>query len=273
MDTTPKSEDKSTGENKPRGINWLSILGIAVLIILIFIVIWAVMMMNIAKDNPITKDFISLQPQIEAMQQMTLSQIEEQAVQIDAEELAKDPYPYKNRFLIVEGSMSQEESIGVSENIALNIFSDNPLYKPYILSDAIVAIDITGESEPAPEGATLKAYGQLMILNIADVWKLPIVGPNLEKEFGNVEGMADTVVFLICKAVKIEAMPQTTEEEGTPGEMGSETGESEMESTGEGGGDEAAGTEGGAEEGAGDESTGDETGGDEGATGTEEGDA
>jgi len=273
MDTTPKSEDKSTGEDKPRGINWLSILGIVVLIILIFLVIWAVMIMNITKDNPIAKDVISLQPQIEAMEQMTLSQIEDQAVQIDAEELAKDPYPYKNRFLIVTGSMSQEESIGVSENIALNIFSDNPLYKPYIMSDAVVTIDITGESESAPEGAALKAYGQLLILNINDVWKLPVVGANLKQEFGNVEGMAETVIFLICKAVTIEEMPAEMEEEPLPGEMGSESRTPDMEAAGEGGGDESAGTEGGAEEGAGDESAGDESDGSEGSEGTEEGDA
>lgn len=271
MDTTPKSEDKPTGEDKPRGINWLSILGIVVLIILIFIVIWAVMIMNITKENPIAKDVISLQPQIEAMKDMTLSQIEEQAMVIDAEELAKDPYPYKNRYLIVEGSMSQEESIGVSENIARNIFSDNPLYKPYILSDAVVAIDITGQSESAPEGALLKAYGQLLILDIDDVWKLPVVGPNLKQEFGNVEGMSDKVIFLICKAVKIEEMPPAADEEPLPGEMGSESRTPDMGSAE--GGDQAAATDTGTDEGAGDEAPGDDTAGGDDSEATGDGEA
>jgi len=239
MDTTPKSDDKPTGEEKPRGINWLSILGIAVLIILIFIVIWAVMIMNIAKENQLAKDVSALAPQIEAMQQMTLSQIEEQAMVVDAEELSKDPYPYKNRFLIVEGTMSMEESIGVSENIAMNIFSDNPTYKPYVLSDTIVAIDITGESESAPEGAYLRAYGQLLILSLDDVWKLPIVGPNLKTEFGDVEGMSDRVVFLIARAVEIVATPPDVEEEPLPGEMGSESRTPDME--GAAGGEDAGG--------------------------------
>lgn len=261
MDTTPKSEDKSTGEDKPRGINWLSILGIAVLVILIFLVIWAVMIMNITKENPLAKDVIALEPQIEEMMNLTLSQIEQRAEVLDAEEVAKNAEGYKDRFLIVEGTMSREESIGVAENIALNIFSDNPLYKPYILSDAVVAIDITGESDEAPEGAFLRAYGKLLVLNIQDVWALPIVGPNLKQEFGDVEGMAPKVVFLISRGVEIAALPPDVEEEPLPGEMGSEARTPEMDGAGE---DEAAAdesmTDGEAEEEAGAEEAEDETG-------------
>jgi hypothetical protein len=272
MDTTPKSDDKPTGEDKPRGINWLSILGIAVLIILIFLVIWAVMIMNIAKDNPAIKDVSALAPQIEEMQQMTLSQIEDQALVVDAEELGKDPYPYKNRFLIVDGTMSKEESIGVSENIAMNIFSDNPTYKPYILSDAIVAIDITGESEEAAEGAHLRAYGKLLVLNIEDVWTLPIVGPNLKQEFGDVEGMSDRVVFLIAKAVEVVEAPAEMEEEPLPGEMGSEARTPDMEGAADGENAGGEGMEGGEGEDTGGEATegGDESEGESGDNSTED---
>ncbi|MBN2081738.1 hypothetical protein JW859_05950 [bacterium] len=253
MDTTPKSEDKPTGEEKPKGINWLTIIGIVILVVLIGVVIAAAYIWNITKDIPAIQDVMALEPQLKEMEQMTLAQIEEQAEFIQAEDLAKDPYGYKDRYVIVEGTMSKEESIGVSQNIAMNIFKDEN-YKGYVLDDAIVAIDISGEGDDAPEGATVKAYGKLFVLNIDDVWKIPIVGPNLKQEFANVEGMSDTVVFVIARGIEVLPMEVPAPDEPLPGEMGSDTRTPDMEGAdaemteGEGG-EEGAAVEGEAGEG------------------------
>ena len=248
MDTTPKSEDKPTGEDKPKGINWLTIIGIVILIVLIGVVIAAAYIWNISKDNPIVQDVISMEPALKEMEQMTLAQIEEQAEYLQAEELAKDPYGYKDRYVIVEGTMSKEESIGVSQNIALNIFKEDENYKGYVLDNAIVAIDISGEGDDAPEGATVKAYGKLFVLNIDDIWKLPIVGPNLKQEFANVEGMSDKVVFVIASGVEVLPMVVPEPDEPLPGEMGSDTKTPGMEGDAEAvegeGGEEAEAIEG-----------------------------
>lgn len=208
MDTNPK-------ETAPKGINWLTVFGFLVLAILIVIVIWAVMLWNINKKNPIIADIIDLEPQLQEMMDKTLSQIENEGTFILAADLVADPTGLKDRFVITEGAVSKEESMGVSQNIAMNIFSENENYNGYVLDDALVVIDITGEGPQVEEGTMVKAYGKLFVLNIEDVWKLSYVGPNLKQEFAGVEGMSDEVVFLICKAVKVIASP-IDDSEDTP---------------------------------------------------------
>lgn len=214
MDTTPKSEDQ------PKGINWLSIFGIVALVILVFIVIYAIMIWNKAKDNPIIQAAERLNAGIERMSDMTMSQIENEAAYVPAEQLGKDPTGFDDRFVMTDGSVSKEESIGVEQNIALNIYRDEENYKGYVLDDAVVVVDISGEGPDVAEGATVMAYGMLFVLRIEDIWELPIIGPNLQTEFGDVEGMSETVVFLISTQVEEISPPSEPEEtEPLPGEM------------------------------------------------------
>jgi len=155
------------------------------------------------KDNRLVQSFMALEPKLKDMdEKYTQSQIEEQAQTVTAEELGKDPNPLAGSYVVVDGAVSAEETDAVDLNIARNVFSDTE-YKGYILDQSIVMIDITGTGADYPEGTILRGYGVVLIVNIDDIWKLPIVGPNLKKEFDGVKGMSDRVTFFFTKGVKV----------------------------------------------------------------------
>lgn len=215
MDTTPKKEDA------PKGINWLSILGIFALVVLIVIVIWAMMKWNEAKDNPLVISMQRIAPALEQMQDMTQSQIDAEGAHLTADLLGKDPYGYIDRFVVIEGDVSAEESNNVNSNIVASCFSDAE-YKAYVLDDAVVLVDISGENQDVKDGTTIRGFGKVFVVRLEDVWDLPFVGEQLEREYANVEGMATEAVFHLSKGIEIVSVPETMEEEPLPGEMGSE---------------------------------------------------
>jgi hypothetical protein len=202
---TPKSDQ--TEQAAPTGINWLTVFGLIVLILLICVVIVAIWIGRQGMRNPIVQSAMRLEPAIEQMKDMTQSQIEQQAAALPAAALGKDPYGFDDRFVVVEGTVSKEESIHVEQNMARNIFSETN-YRAYILDEAVVVIDITGEGPDVSDGALIKGFGKVFVVNVKDIWELPVVGPNLEQEFGNVEGMADKVIFLISKGVQVVEEPE-----------------------------------------------------------------
>jgi hypothetical protein len=215
MDTTPKKEDA------PKGINWLSILGIFALVVLIVIVIWAMMLWNKSKDNPLLISMQRIAPALEQMQDMTQSQIDAEAAHMTAELLAKDPYGYIDRFVVIDGDVSAEESNNVNSNIVASCFSDAE-YKAYVLDEAVVLVDISGENVDVKDGTTIRGFGKVFVVRLEDVWDLPIVGEGLEREYANIEGMATEAIFHISKGIEVISVPVVTEDELLPGEMGSE---------------------------------------------------
>lgn len=215
MDTTPIKEDA------PKGINWLSILGIFALVVLIIIVIWAMMQWNKAKENPLIISMMRMEPALEQMQDMTQSQIDAEAAHLTAELLGQDPYGYIDRFVVIEGDVSAEESSNVNSNIVASCFSDAE-YKAYVLDQAVVMVDISGENQDVKDDTTIRGFGKVFVVRLEDVWDLPIVGEDLEREYANIEGMADEAIFHITKGIEVVSVPVVTEDEPLPGEMGSE---------------------------------------------------
>lgn len=216
-----KSANDKTAKKPAKKTPWLSIIGIIILIIIIIGVLALVIVVKPGMKNPIVTSAQRLYPAIKEMQTQTNSQLENQAEFRTPAELEADPTGYDDRFVATEGAVSGEESAGVSQNIALNMFENEP-YKGYIVDDAIVVIDITGSGPTLKDGSIIRAVGKLFVVKIADIWKLPIIGPNLQKEFGNVEGMSDTVIFLICNGIKVVSTPQPppTNETAPPGAQG-----------------------------------------------------
>ena len=214
MDTTPRSEEQPTRT----GINWLGILGIIALVILIFVVIWAIMVWNQAKDNPLIVSLMRMEPALAEMQDLTQAQIEQQGAYLEAELLAKDPDGYVDRFVVVEGSVSAEESMNVNSAIASNLFTDSE-YKAFVLDDAVVLVDITGEAPELKDGTAIKGFGKVFVVRMRDIWELPIIGKDLKTEFGDIEGMANKAIFVISKGIEITYVPEDIEPEPLPGEL------------------------------------------------------
>lgn len=166
--------------------------------------------LNKAKKNPIVQDAVSMYPQLKEMETLTQSQIEQQAEKVDAVELVKDPTGLKDRFVVTEGDVNRDESSMVSENLAMNAWTgDSDKYKGCIIGDGLVVIDLSGEMEDYKEGTRIRCFGKVLPIKLQDVYDLPWVGPDLKKEFGNIEGMDEQVVFFFTKGAQLVAMPQT----------------------------------------------------------------
>lgn len=202
MDATGKGDSPKV---QRKGINWLSIFGIVILVVLIAAVIWLMMIWNQGKDNRLIQSIADLAPGLQEMQDLTQSQIKDQARPISASDLAKDPEGWGEQFYVIEGTVSAEGTGTIDENIALNIFSDTK-FKGFLLDEAVVLIDITGEAAAVPDGTVIRGFGKVFTLNIEDVWKLPVVGPNLKREFAN-SGMEPKVAFFISKGVEVISVP------------------------------------------------------------------
>lgn len=213
MDTEPKKEAPKAAK---KGINWLSIFGIVILVVLIAAIVWAMMIWNQGKDNRLIKAFMDIEPKLAEMDTLTQSQIENQGQPVTAADLAQDPTGYADVYVVVDGTVSAEESQVVDQNIARNVFTDTK-FKAYILDDSVVMVDVTGTGPELPEGTVIRGYGVLLLVNIDDIWKLPVVGPNLKREFANVEGMSKQIVFFFSKGVKIMAPARPKDELPPPG--------------------------------------------------------
>lgn len=202
--------DKSAsgpGAKPAKKINWLSIFGIVVLVIIIIGVLLMVFIVKPGMKNPLVQSAMRLEPAIKEMETQTMSQLENQAAFATPAQLMTDPTGYDDRFVVTEGSVSGEESMGVSQNIALNVFEDKP-YMGYVVDDGIVVLDISGTGPTLLDGSVIRAVGKLLVVRMEDIWALPIVGPNLEKEFAGVEGMSEQVIYLICNNIKVVSTPQ-----------------------------------------------------------------
>jgi hypothetical protein len=204
MDATAKGD----GSKAPRrGINWLSIIGIVILVLLIAGAVWLWWFYNASKSNRLIQAIADLAPALKDMENQTQSQIEQQAQSIEAADVGADPTGFSDRYYVIEGTVSAEESMAVDKEIALGIFSDTE-FKGMILDQAVVLIDLLGTAPaPLPDGTVVRGYGRLFVLDIEDVWKLPVVGPNLKKEFGGVVGTMRNVPFFLSKGLKVISVP------------------------------------------------------------------
>ncbi|MCH7471993.1 hypothetical protein IIA79_03470 [bacterium] len=229
MDHTPAKENgEETGSQEaaaPKGINWRTIFGLIFVALLIVLVFWLYGVWQVAKEIPLIQNVSRLQPAIDAMLDMTQAQIENQGQFAYAVDLGKDPTGYADTLMVVEGTVGMDETMSVSENIAGNIFSDT-VYKGFVIDQAVVVIDITGEAPDLKDGTTIRGFGRLLVVRMEDIWALPIIGPDLEREFGGVDGLADSVVFLISKGIQVldipsdDKPPTPIEGKEPPGEEG-----------------------------------------------------
>ncbi len=205
MDQAPKK----TADKK--GINWLNVIGLVVLVLIVAAVIFLFPILKAAQENKVVIDVSGMQPWLAKMETMTKSQIANEAEHLTATDLLASPTGLEGRWVVTWGVVSAEESNMVAGNIARNVMSEKN-YPAFILDDGLVFVDVTGEGElTVPDGTMITGYGKVFILRLEDVWSIPIVGPDLKKEFGNLEDMEQQVVFFLSKGYDL----------GEPGPTGS----------------------------------------------------
>jgi hypothetical protein len=193
-----------------KGPSLITVVGLIALAVLIVVLIYAYVNLKAGMNNPVVQDVIKISPAVKEMADMTQSQISEQAEKHTAEELMKDPSGLSGRYVQVEGDVSRDESMMVSEQIAVNAFSDEdrPGIKGCVLDDGLVFLDITGELPELSEGTRIRGFGKVLEVNVKDIFALPWVGPDLKKEFGNLEG--EKVVIFLSKGYQEVAPAQGT---------------------------------------------------------------
>jgi len=196
---------------KGKGPSLITIVGLVGLAVLIGVLIYAYPKLKAGMENPVVKNAVDIYPDVKAMADMTQSQISDQAEKYTAEELLRDPGGLSGRYVQVEGDVSRDESMMVAEQIAVNTFNDEdrPTIKGCVLGDGLVFLDVTGELPDLAEGTRIRGFGKVLEVNVNDIFDLPWVGPDLEKEFGNLEG--EKVVMFLSKGYQPVAAAQGTE--------------------------------------------------------------
>lgn len=203
MDATGKGDSAKATR---KGINWMTYIGLLILLVLIVGIAYLMMIWNQGKDNRLIQSIADLAPSLKEMEGLTKSQIRDQARGIEAKDLAADPAGWSDMYYMVEGVVSSESTGSIDKNIALNVFSDTK-FKGFMLDDAVVLIDLTGTAPDVPDGTVIRGYGKIFTLDVKDVWKLPVVGPNLKKEF-DTPGMDQRVAFFLSQGIDIVSVPR-----------------------------------------------------------------
>ena len=238
MDQAPKKSEAKAG------INWLNVIGLVLLGIIIIAVIVLIPVLKDMQANKVVQDVSGMQPWLTAMETMTKSQIAAEAEHHSAADLLASPTGLEGRWVVTWGTVSGEESNMVAGNIARNVMSEKN-YPSFILNDGLVFVDVTGEGEMSvADGTMITGYGKVFVLNLEDVWAIPIVGPDLKKEFGNLNDMEQQVVFFLSKGYEIGEPGPAGSLISPPDEEGAPVEDEGMDTPAEGEGMEGEGVEG-----------------------------
>lgn len=221
----------ASAPNKRTG---LTVLLYVLLIAAIVAALWAMSVMRKVESIPTVQRAVAIFPQLEEMKDLTQSQIEQRASFNSAADALESPHALSGRFVVIDGEVQGEESTMVNQNMqAANMTVEafeGDGYKSYVLDEGLVLVDITGERSQFGQGDIVRGFGMLLVVDIKDIWELPFVGPDLKSEFGDIEGTAESVVFLFSKGVKqISAEEMTPSKTDSPAALESAGGEAAAE--------------------------------------------
>ena len=173
------------------------------------------MLLREFQENRLIQKAERLYEGVQAMQDMTLSQIAGQAHHTTAAELIASPTGLDDRFVVLDGSVCKEQSIAISTNMASEIFRGQN-YTSYVLDDEVVFVDITGDASQMKEGDHVQGHGKVFLLRIGDLFNVPILGEDLQREFGDSLNEDDEVIFFLSKGVQLLDQPRQEFADGNP---------------------------------------------------------
>jgi hypothetical protein len=165
------------------------------------------MLLNEFRENRLIQKAERLYEGVQGMEELTLAQISQQAHHTTAARLIESPNGLDDRFVVLDGNVCKEESIAISANMANEIFRGQN-YTTYVLDDQVVFVDISGESTQFAEGDHVQGHGKVFVLRIGDLFGVPILGEDLQREFGDSLNEDDQVIFFLSKGVQLLDQPQ-----------------------------------------------------------------
>lgn len=165
------------------------------------------MLLNEFRENRLIQKAEHLYEGVRSMDDMTLAQISQQAHHTTAAKLIENPKGLDDRFVVLDGTVCKEQSIAISANMANEIFQGQN-YTSYVLDDQVVFVDISGESTQFAEGDHVQGHGRVFVLRIGDLFAVPILGDDLQREFGDSLSEDDEVIFFLSKGVQLLDEPK-----------------------------------------------------------------
>jgi len=166
------------------------------------------MLLHEFRENKLIQQAERLYEGVRAMDDMTLAQISNQAHHITAADLIDSPHGLDDRFVVLDGFVCKEQSIAVSTNMASEVF-DGENYTSYVLDDQVVFVDISGGKQQFADGDHIQGHGKVFVLRVGDLFNVPVLGEDLQREFGGSLDENEEVIFFLSKGVEQLDVPQT----------------------------------------------------------------
>ena len=197
--------DINTNASKPERIRWWRPVLLA-----LFIGggILGSMLLHEFRENKLIQQAERLYEGVKAMDELTLAQISEQAHHTSAADLIASPHGLDDRFVVLDGFVSKEQSIAVSTNMASEVF-DGENYSSYVLDDQVVFVDISGGKKQFSDGDHIQGHGKVFVLRVGDLFNVPVLGEDLQKEFGGSLDENEEVIFFLSKGAEQLDVPKT----------------------------------------------------------------
>ncbi|MCB1215970.1 hypothetical protein KDL44_01155 [bacterium] len=203
MDQSVNSDNAATGAKQGGFKLWRAV----IVALLIGGGIIGSMLLREFRENKLIQQAERLYEGVKAMDELTLAQISQQAHHTSAHELLESPHGLDDRFVVLDGTVSKEQSIAVSSNMASEVFNGED-YCSYVLDDQLVFVDISGGRSNFGEGDHIQGHGKVFVLRVGDLFNLPVLGEDLQKEFGSSLNEEDEVVFFLSKGVEQLDVPK-----------------------------------------------------------------
>lgn len=183
-----------------KGFNWLACCGITCLVLLILGVLLFFGCWNFIK--PFYSMGVGMAKVSEVVQGTDEATVISAAVPVTTAELSAAPQNYSNQWLAVTGTVQSTSAMSNANFSSGNFNSSNTT--PYMLSNSVLVMDMTKAPAVGAAGDTVTAYGQIYVMDLAEVGKIPMVGKALLEEMKKDPQFAGNskMVFVIAKKVE-----------------------------------------------------------------------
>ena len=184
-----------------KGFNWLACCGITCLVLLIIGVLLFFGCRNFIK--PFYSMGVGMAKVSEVVKGTDEATVVSAAVPVTTAELAAAPQSYMNQWLAVNGTIQSDASGMSNKSFSSGNFNTADT-TPYMLTDTVMVMDLSKAPAVGTTGDNVTAYGQIYVMDLAEVGKIPMVGKTILEEMKKDPQFAGNskMVFVIAKKVE-----------------------------------------------------------------------